>query len=88
MAMDSDQARARRQRRTEFLRVLYEDVNASVNEFVDGIAIGSRVGADAEEARRIIAYFEEKGALMVDDHKTGVIRITATGIDLVEAEIL
>jgi predicted transcriptional regulator len=88
MAMDSDQARARRQRRTEFLRVLYEDVNASVNEFVDGIAIGSKVGADAEETRRIIAYFEEKGALMVDDHKTGVIRITATGIDLVEAEIL
>ena len=67
--------------------MLYDDVNANVNEFVDGIAIGQRVGADGEETRRIIAYFEEKGALMVDDHKTGVIRITAAGIDQVETEI-
>ena len=87
MEMDSDQVRARRQRRTEFLRALYGDVNANVNEFVDGIALGAKVGANDEETRRIIAYFEEKGALMVDDHKTGVIRITAAGIDLVEAEI-
>ena len=85
--MADEQIRTRKQRRTSFLQTLYEQVNANVNEFVDGMALGEKVGADAEETRRIIAYFEEKGAVMVDDHKTGVIRITATGIDLVEADI-
>ena len=84
--MDFDQAKARRQRRIDFLHALYEDVNASVNEFVDGIALGQRIGADEEETRRIIAYFEEKGAIMVDDHKTGVIRITAAGVDMAESQ--
>jgi hypothetical protein len=85
--MDSDQVKARRQRRADFIRTLYDDVDANVNEFVDGIAIGTRISADDQETRRIIAYFEEKGAIMVDDHKSCVIRITAVGIDLVESEI-
>jgi len=87
MGMEADQLKLRRERRASFLRVLYENVNANVNEFVDGIVLGEQVGADADETRRIIAYFEEKGAVLVDDHKTGVIRLTATGIDLVEADI-
>jgi hypothetical protein len=62
-------------------------VDGSVTDFVDGIQIGTRVGADTDEARRMITYFEEKGLVLVDDHKTGVIRITAAGVDVVESGI-
>jgi hypothetical protein len=82
--MDQDRIRARRERREAFLRALYAEVDGSVSDFVDGFQIAAGVGADGDEARRIMAYFEEKGFLLVDDHKTGVIRITATGVDVVE----
>ena len=84
--MDKDRIKTRRERRREFLRTLYEEIDGSVNEFVDGLEIGMRLGADEAEARRIIAYFEEKGLLKVDDHKTGIIRLTADGVDAVETE--
>jgi predicted transcriptional regulator len=37
-----------------------------------------------EETRKILAYLEEKGYVLVDDHRAGVVRITAEGIDAVE----
>jgi hypothetical protein len=86
--MDKQRMQVRRQRREEFLQILYDEVDGSVNEFVDGHAIAARVGADPDEARRIVAYFEEKGWVMVDDHKNGIIRLTAAGIDVVEAQSL
>ncbi|MGQ0560795.1 MAG: hypothetical protein ACT443_02860 [Gemmatimonadota bacterium] len=79
-----ERIRARRERRQQFLRLLYDEVDGSVSEFVDGLDIGSRLGADAAEARRIIEYLEEKGLLKVDDHKSGIVRITAAGVDAVE----
>jgi hypothetical protein len=84
MGMDGDAIKARRQLRAQFLRSLYEQVDGSVSEFVNGFEIGSRVGADSAEARRIIEYLEEKGLLKVDDHKNGIVRITANGVDAVE----
>lgn len=84
--MDPDRIRERRQRRQAFLHTLYDDVEGSVNEFVDGYEIAARLGADLAEARRIIAYFEEKAFVRVDDHKAGIIRLTAEGVDAVEAE--
>jgi hypothetical protein len=83
--MDHDQLKARRQRRQDFLKTLYEAVDSDVNEFVDGYEIAAQVGADMAEAKRIIAYFEEKELLMVDDHKAGIIRITAAGVDVIES---
>lgn len=76
--------KARKQRRLDFLRALYETVDGDVNEFVHGFEIASAVGADDTEAKRIMAYFEEKSFIVIDDHKAGVIRITADGIDSVE----
>jgi hypothetical protein len=84
--MDKDRIKARRERRQLFLRTLYEEIDGSVSEFVDGLEIAHRLGADAEEGRRIIAYLEEKGLIKVDDHKTGIVRITAGGVDAVETE--
>lgn len=78
----------RRQRREAFLRKLYEDVDGSVTDFVDGFAIAADLGAEPAEAKRIITYFEEKQLLKVDDHKAGIVRLTATGVDVVEEDVL
>lgn len=85
--MDADRIRARRERRAAFLHAIYAETDGSVSDFVDGFQIGAGVGADADEVRRIITYFEEKGLLKVDDHKAGVIRITAAGVDEVETGV-
>jgi Mn-dependent DtxR family transcriptional regulator len=84
--MDKERIKARRERRQQFMRALYEEIDGSVNEFVHGLDIAERLGADPEEGRRIIAYLEEKGLIKVDDHKAGIIRITADGVDAVETE--
>lgn len=82
--MDKEQLKARRERRRAFIESLYELVDGDINEFVPGFEIAQRVGADDNEARRIMAYFEEKGLILVDDHKAGIIRLTADGVDYVE----
>lgn len=84
--MDPEIVKARRARRQAFLRLLYEKTDGSVSEFVDGYAIAKEVGADDAEGKRIVAYLEEKGLLKVDDHKTGIVRITAGGVDAIETE--
>ena len=74
----------RRQNRTAFLLRLYEMVDASVSTFVSGPEIASSIGVTTEEGMRIIEYLEEKQYIHIDDHKLGIIRITALGIDQVE----
>jgi predicted ArsR family transcriptional regulator len=76
----------RRQLRREFLRQLYRRVDGSVSEFVNAFDIGRDLGIDQAEARRIFEYLEEKGLVMVDDHRGGIIRLRAAGIDEVEGE--
>jgi predicted transcriptional regulator len=83
--MDREAIEERQKRRSEFMRCLYQTVDGSVSEFVQGFDLASELGADAEEARRILAYLEEKGLIKVDDHRNGVIRITAAGVDAVES---
>lgn len=86
--MDRELIRQRRERREGFLRALYQDVDGHVNEFVNGFDVAARLGADEAEARRIIAYYEEKSLIKVDDHKTGIVRMTAVGIDAIENEVI
>lgn len=83
--MDREAIKQRRQRREDFMIRLYEAVDGNVSEFVQGFELAEVLGADAEEGRRILAYLEEKGLIKVDDHRNGVIRITAAGVDFVEA---
>jgi NADH/NAD ratio-sensing transcriptional regulator Rex len=83
-----EQIRARRERRMELLRRLYHRVDGSVSEFVSAPEIGHELGVDAAETRRILEYWEEKGLLKVDDHRDGIVRITAAGIDEVETHLL
>ena len=65
---------------------LYETVDASVSTFVNAFEIAEQLGLDADEGRRIMEYLKEKGYIHIDDHKLGVIRITAAGIDHVEMQ--
>ena len=77
--------RQQRQRnRQALLDSVYEAAEADVRVFVPAFDLGSALGMDAGETGRALAYLEEKGLLMVDDFKTAIVRITATGIDCVE----
>ena len=63
-------------------------MDGSVSEFIGAGEIGPELGIDAAETRRIFEYFEEKGFVKVDDHREGIVRITAAGIDEVESQLL
>jgi DNA-binding MarR family transcriptional regulator len=78
----------RRRQREEFLARLYHEVDASVTLFVSAFDLADELGLDREEAARVVAYFEEKGLLKVDDHRAGVLRLTAAGVDEVEQRLL
>lgn len=82
----SESMKRRRTLRREFLRLLYETVDGSVSEFVDATELGAKLDIDADETRRIFEYLEEKEYVKVDDHRGGIIRITAAGVDVVEAD--
>lgn len=80
----TDELQARNAQRLAFLRSLYERVDSSVTEFVSAFEIGNGMGLARIESSRIVAYLEEKGLLKVDDHATGMCRLTAEGVDRVE----
>lgn len=82
----SDIIRQRRERRREFLRRLYEAVDGSVSMFVEAQAVAEGLDLDEAELRNIFQYLEEKGLVLVDDHRAGTLRITAAGVDAVETE--
>ncbi|HSJ06039.1 MAG TPA: hypothetical protein VK936_05005 [Longimicrobiales bacterium] len=84
----NDDMQRRRHLRRELLRQLYRRVDGSVSEFVNAFDIGRDLGIDESETRRIFEYLEEKGFVMVDDHRGGIIRLRAAGIDEVEGEII
>jgi len=82
----SEAMRRRRELRRQFLIRLYETTDASVSEFVSAWDLGAELGVAEDEARRIVEYLAEKGWVMVDDHRTGTIRLTASGVDEVEVD--
>lgn len=79
----NDYAR-RRQNRTLFMQRLYDEVDGSVSTFVNAFELGEAVNIAADEVTRVIEYLEEKRLLAIDDHRLGIIRITARGVDYVE----
>ncbi len=75
----------RRQRRHAFLAALYARTDGHVAEFVSAPELAAELGVQPEELERIIAYLEERQWIAVDDHRAGIVRITAAGVDRVEA---
>jgi hypothetical protein len=82
----SDAIRRRREQRREFLRRLYDVVDGSVSEFINAWELGATIELDESEALKICEYLAEKGLIMIDDHRAGIVRMTAAGVDAVEAE--
>ena len=80
----SESIQQRRERRREFLRRLYLHVDGSISEFVNAYELGVHLGIDEGEVRKIFEYLEEKRLVMVDDHRAGIVRLTAAGVDEVE----
>jgi hypothetical protein len=83
--MSNDAIIKRRENRKAFLSLLYDAVDGSVSEFVSAHDLGAQLQLEEGEVRKIFEYLEEKGFVMVDDHRGGIIRITAAGVDEVEA---
>ena len=81
----TDSMQQRRERRRDLLARLYVRVDGSVTEFVSAWDLGAELGMDEAESRKIIEYLEEKGFVMVDDHRAGIVRMTAAGVDEVES---
>ncbi len=75
----------RRRRRHVFLAALYARTDGHVAEFVSAPEVAVELGLEAPELERIIAYLEERQWIAVDDHRAGIVRITAAGVDRVEA---
>lgn len=80
----NEEISARRARRADFLARVYTRAGSDVRVFVDGFEIAEAMGMGHEEAMRIIAYFVDQGRLCVDEHRSGLVRLTAAGVDHAE----
>ena len=75
---------ARRRLRSAVLEALYRETDGDVATFVSLPDVTRPLGIEESELRRITAYLEERRWIVVDDHKTGIVRLTADGVDRVE----
>jgi hypothetical protein len=82
---DGDLRSRRRTWRRTLLDAVYGAADASVTEFVEVLDLAAALGIPEEEARKLLGYYEEKGWLRVDDHRTGLARLTAEGVDAAES---
>ena len=78
----------RRRRRGALLERIYLEVDGSVTRFVQVFELADPVGLDRGEAEKAVAYLEEKGLVKVDDHRAGILRLTAAGVDEAERRIV
>ncbi len=74
----------RRRRRLAFLQALYRQTDGHVAEFVSAPEIAAELGIEEAELARTLAYLEERQWIAVDDHRAGIVRLTADGVDQVE----
>jgi hypothetical protein len=81
----TDEFAARRRLRAAFLETLYRATDGDVAAFVSAAEQAPPLGIPPDELRRVLAYLEERGWIAVDDHRAAIVRITADGVDRVEA---
>jgi DNA-binding MarR family transcriptional regulator len=81
----SDAIAARRAARVRFLEHLYRCSEEELSEYQDGYEVAAALGLERTDAERIVRYLEDHG-FVVKSGTGMVVRITARGIDHVEAE--
>jgi CTP-dependent riboflavin kinase len=81
----SDEIRARRENRRRFLEHLYRCSEEQSTEYQDGYEVADELEISRQDADRIVRYLEDKGFVTKTGRTGLVLRITADGIDHVEA---
>ena len=81
----SDAIRARRENRRRFLDYLYRCSEEEATEYRDGYEVADELGISRQDAERIVRYLEDHGYVIKTGRTGLVLRITAAGIDHVEA---
>jgi CTP-dependent riboflavin kinase len=83
----ADEVRKRRELRRRFLELLYEHSEEGASEYQDGYELAAELGLSRADAERVVRYHEDHGYVRKSGSHGLTVRITAQGIDHVEAEI-
>ena len=81
----SEEIRLRRENRRRFLEHLYRCSEEQSTEYQDGYEVADELGINRQDAERIVRYLEDHGFVTKTGRTGMVLRITAQGIDHVEA---
>jgi CTP-dependent riboflavin kinase len=81
----SDEIRRRRENRRRFLEHLYRCSEEESTEYQDGYDVAEALDIGRQDAERIVRYLEDHGFVTKTGRTGLVLRITAQGIDHVEA---
>lgn len=81
----SEEIRRRRENRRRFLARLYRCSEEESTEYQDGYEVADELGIVRQDAERIVRYLEDLGFVTKTGRTGMVLRITAQGIDHVEA---
>lgn len=81
----SDEIRRRRENRRRYLEHLYRCSEEQSTEYQDGYEVADELGIGRQDADRIVRYLEDHGFVTKTGRTGLVLRITAQGIDHVEA---
>ncbi|HYH80219.1 MAG TPA: hypothetical protein VEX86_10485 [Longimicrobium sp.] len=85
--MTDDEVRRRREARRRFLEALYDTSERGESEYQDGYEIAAGLGVSRHDAERIVRYHEDHGYVRKSGSHGLTVRITAQGIDHVEASV-
>jgi Mn-dependent DtxR family transcriptional regulator len=81
----SEEIRRRRENRRRYLEHLYRCSEEQSTEYQDGYEVADELGIGRQDADRIVRYLEDHGFVTKTGRTGLVLRITAQGIDHVEA---
>lgn len=81
----TDEIRRRRRNRRRFLEHLYRSSEEESTEYQDGYDVAEALEINRQDAERIVRYLEDHGFVTKTGRTGLVLRITAAGIDHVEA---
>jgi Mn-dependent DtxR family transcriptional regulator len=84
----SDEIRRRRENRRRYLEHLYRCSEEQSTEYQDGYEVAEALGIGRQDAERIVRYLEDHGFVTKTGRTGLVLRVTAQGIDHVEAEAM
>jgi CTP-dependent riboflavin kinase len=84
--MSGDEVRRRREVRRRFLEILYRHSEEGESEYQDGYELAAELGISRQDAERVVRYHEDHGYVRKTGSPGLTVRITAAGIDHVEAE--